>query len=413
VRTALRPASLPSALALAAPLVAPWVVSASLSVVVSAASSGCGARTGLGTSDEERDAWIVLDLDAARRDASLDASLDAGRDVGLDAPFDAGRDAPIDACTVQTLALAPVRPEVVFVLDRSTSMGWGLTGPAAPPPSRWTILVDALRAQLPRYDEASDMGALLYPAEGGDRCTVAPDPQLDPGPGNASRLLELVGRSGPGGRTPTFDGLEAARRWFVAHPDVTHTRAVVLATDGAPNCNASLDGRRCPCTGGAGLPVGACRGDDTLCLDDARTVAVIEDLARGGIPTYVIGIDGDPDPALSEVLTRMALAGERPNPLDPSRAFYSVRRPEDLGAAFDRIQASIVSCTLAVLGTLPTDRGIAVTLDGVPLPRDPSRTEGWDFSDELEGTIVLYGDTCARALEDASALALDILCAAP
>lgn len=366
------------------------VLFAAVSTLAAGLTLGCGAKTGLSVPD-------------------------TGPDAPFDAPFDAPRDTPpdvpIDACVERTIPLTPVRPEVMFVLDRSTSMGWALTGPDGAGPTRYAILRDALAAQLPRYDDRSDMGLLLYPAEFGSSCSAAPEPQLTPIPGNASALLAAVNASGPGGRTPTAEALAAARTYFVDHPDATRARAVVLATDGAPNCNAALDGARCPCTGGAGLPVGACGGDAELCLDDVRTISVIEALAAVGVPTYVIGIDGDPDPALAEVLSRMASAGERPNPLDPERGFYSVRRATDLAAAFDRIQASIVSCTLSLSASLPTDRAFVVTFDGAVLPRDATRTEGWEVGD-IEGTVVLYGEACMRAQEGVHVLEVEVLCSA-
>jgi hypothetical protein len=380
------------------------------------ALAACGARSGLEVAEDARASSTDASMDASRgRDASTDAargpdaSIDAFSPPPPDAPPDAGRDAPIDACSERSLVLTPIRPEIMFVVDRSTSMSWSLTGPGGPGPTRWSILVDALRERLPVYDARSDMGLVMYPAEGGDRCSVASDPQLAPAVMQAEPILDRVTTSSPGGRTPTASGLEAAERWFLSHPDISHVRAVVLATDGAPNCNEALDPRRCPCTAGSGLPVG-CMGDSQLCLDDARTLAVIERMAAREVPTYVIGIDGDPDPALSDVLREMALAGGRPNPLDPRRAYYSVRNAGDLSAAFDRIQASIVSCSLAVELAGPTDRPVVVTLDGEVVPRDPSRTEGWEWSADREQTILLYGEACTRAQMGSPELTLEILC---
>jgi len=370
------------------------------------ALSACGARTGLEL--EERDAAI----DARRfPDTGFDAALDAAPvpDAPPDATFDVGRDAPIDACAEERFTLTPIRPEIMFVVDRSTSMGWGLTGPSGAGPSRWSILVDALREQLPRYDERSDMGLTHVPGDGGQRCIVDVEPQIAPAMLRAEPILDVVTARSPGGRTPTADGLAAADRWFAANPDITVVRAVVLATDGAPNCNDTLDARSCPCTGGAGLPIG-CMGDPNLCLDDMRTLAVIDRLSSRGVPTYVIGIDGDPDPALSAVLTRMAEAGGRPNPLDPGRGYYSVRRASDVSAAFDRIQSSIVSCSLAIELTEPPLRATAVTIDGEVVPRDPSRTNGWEWAGDRPQTIVLYGEACMRAQDGDPDLALSILC---
>ena len=371
--------------------------------------AACGAKSGLEVAD---DASVEASLDAARGlDATRgpEAARDASSSPQPDAPPDAGRDAPLDACTERSYALTPIRPEIMFVVDRSTSMGWSLTGPTGPGPSRWSILVDALREQLPVYDGRSEMGLTLYPIEEGDRCSVASEPALAPAAMQAAPLLDRVMASGPGGRTPTAAGLEAAERWFASHPDAAVVQAVVLATDGAPNCNDALDPRRCPCTNGAGLSRG-CMGDAELCLDDARTLSVLERLAAREVPTYVIGIDGDPDPALSDVLRAMAVAGGRPNPLDPGRAYYSVRDAADLSAAFDRIQASIVSCSLAVELAGPPERPVLVTLDGEPVPQDPSRTEGWQWSADRERTILLYGEACMRAQMGEHVLTLEILC---
>jgi hypothetical protein len=351
-------------------------------LLLAALLGACGAKTGLDIPD-----------------SSFDAPL----------PRDTPPDVPIDGCVARTLPLTPIRPEVMFVLDRSTSMSWALSGPGGSGPTRYAILVDALRAQLPRYDARSDMGSLLYPEGGGEGCELAPRPQIEPGPMRASDVLDLVAGSGPSGRTPTSEALATAQSYFSSHPDPSRSRAVVLATDGAPNCNSALDPRTCPCTGGGGLPVGGCSSSG-LCLDDARAIEVIQRLASDGVPTYVVGIDGDPDPAVSAVLTRMALAGERPNPLDLGRAYYSVRRPADLAAAFDRIQASIVSCTLSLEAPVPAGRSFVVTMDGVRLPRDGTRREGWEFAAGSDTSIELYGETCARSLDGAHVLVVELTC---
>lgn len=359
--------------------------------------ASCGTRTGLELPDASSDLDAELRIDA-RVDAPIDAFV------------------PPDTCVPRVIDVEPITAEVMFVLDRSTSMGWALTGPGGPGPSRWSILVDTLRSELPRYDSTSDMGLLLFPAGDGGAsfCAISPEPQLAPRPDNSAAMLGIVTSTGPGGRTPTAEALEVARRWFATHPDPSRVRAAVLATDGAPNCNDSLDGRTCPCTGGAGLPTGgSCRTDSALCLDDRRSIEVLEGLAGDGVPTYVIGIDGDPDPALSAVLSSLAAAGGRPNPLDPARGYYSVRRPEDLGAAFSRIQMSIERCSFAVASPVPPGREPILTVDGAVVPHDPTRTEGWEWSADAEQTLELFGSACARVQDGMHALDLTISCPSP
>lgn len=336
--------------------------------------------------------------------------VDAGMDAPIDGGFDGGPDVPIDGCVPIERPLVPTRAEAMFVLDRSTSMGWALTGPDGTGATRFAILSEALSATLPTYDTAIEMGGLLYPREAGDACSVDEIPPLPPVPMGAGALLAEVSSSFPGGRTPTAAGLRAVERYFSTHPDRSRARAVVLATDGAPNCNPTLDSVTCPCTGGAGLPVGACSGDPQLCLDDARSIEVIAALADAGVPTYVVGIDGDPDPALSRVLTSLAVAGGRPNPRDPELAYYPVNRREDLATAFDRIQASIVSCSLVLEGALVPGRDIIVSMDGVPLPRDTGHVEGWDLAADVDQTVVLYGAACMRAQDGLHELTLEQPC---
>ena len=371
------------------------MVSRCSSLVALALVLGCGAKTA---------------LEVPERDADLDASFDGGRDGGTDAGSDTGADVPIDGCVPIERPLVPTRAEAMFVLDRSTSMGWALTGPDGSGATRFAILSEALAATLPRYDGAIDTGGLLYPSEGTDACTVDELPPLPPAPMGAGAVLRAVTSSFPGGRTPTAAALRSVERYFATHPEPSRARAVVLATDGAPNCNGALDSDRCACTGGAGLPAGTCSGEPELCLDDARSIALITSLADAGIPTYVVGIDGDPDPALRRVLTSLAVAGGRPNPRDPGLAYYPVNRREDLATALDRIQAAIVSCSLFFEGTILPDRPLLVSMDGVPLPRDPGRSEGWELAEDAAQTVVLYGEACLRAQDGEHTLTLTQPC---
>lgn len=375
-----------------------------LSILCLLSIAGCGARSGLEITSDA----AGLDaprLDGGRRDAGTDApGLDTPppRDVPrLDTP-------PPDGCIAVNVELTPILAEVLLVIDRSTSMGWALTGPTGPGASRWSILDNALRTELPRWDASSDLGALFFP-EVGDACGTGGVPDLTPIPSGAASVLSLFGAAGPGGRTPTAAAMMVAQRYFETHRDPGRPQAVVLATDGAPNCNPDLDRRTCRCTGGAGLPVGCTEA--ALCLDDARAVTSITALASIDVPTYVIGIDGDPDPELSRVLTRLAVAGGRPNPLDPGRGYYSVTRPTDLGAALTVIEASIARCTLELEGPAPMDAPTTVTIDGDVIPHDPTRTDGWEWSTDGEGHIELFGPACDRAQDGARhELELDVTC---
>jgi hypothetical protein len=346
---------------------------------------------------EEPDAVDVPDVEDAVDVADVEDVLDSP-DV-VDVPD--AMDVP-DVCIPQVVTLGGGHAEVLFVLDRSGSMRWTLSGePSTDMPSRWSILTSALQTTLPRYDALIDMGLLTYPSgEAPDRlCSVVSVPTVVPAPSNARNILSMLRAQVPSGYTPTAAALLVAQRHFESAPAGTNVRAVVLATDGAPNCNPTLPGDRCLCTSQPGLrPDPACLTSPQLCLDDTRSTDTIRALARSGINTWVIGIDGESDPVLSATLTAMARAGERPNPVDPMRAYYSVLRPTDLSQAFDRIQSTIVACTLPVTAGMRTSDNITLLLNGRPVMRDTTRSNGWDWANAARDAIILSGETCTVAL---------------
>ena len=64
----------------------------------------------------------------------------------------------------------------------------------------------------------------------------------------------------------TFVTLQAARAYLDTLAADGHPKFILLATDGAPNCNDALDGSSCACTN----PLGGCILNPGNCLDDAR-----------------------------------------------------------------------------------------------------------------------------------------------
>ena len=88
--------------------------------------------------------------------------------------------------------------------------------------------------------------------------------------GNAAPITSAIGGVNPNGRTPTDPALHGAlnyaRSWAQRNP--THKVIVVLATDGGPNCNESLNPATCTCS-----VRGGCTAQ--TCLDDVRTLAAI------------------------------------------------------------------------------------------------------------------------------------------
>jgi len=348
---------------------------------LSTALLSCGAKTGL----------------------LVDASVDVVRADRPDAPS-------VDGCTPQVVDATPSSVELLLLADRSTSMERDLLGGSGSP-RRWDVLRDALAATLPRYQDRIAMGLQFFPGIGGTGiCAVGATPDLNPGLSQALPVLMRFSRTEPNGRTPTWLGVQSAGRYLLGRAAPRRFRAILLATDGAPNCNGALDGARCTCTALGGTGQQQCEDDPSLCLDDGRTVSEVARLAAQGIPTYVVGIDGDNQPELITVLSQLAVAGGRPNPATATRPYYSVRRPADLLSAFDQIQRQVSRCVFGVPSAVPPNATVSVTLAGAALARDPDRQNGWDWTDAERTTLTLFGAACDRASSGATSVRLRLGC---
>ncbi len=281
-------------------------------------------------------------------------------------------------CSDATISLQRNEFVAVLAVDRSGSMSLDLQGNNGVP-RRWDVLRAVLPGALAAVDPAVSLGALFYPAGGALECAGPTGLAVPFGRANSGAIGQALGATAPTGRTPTFAALVQAER-LLAGAAVAGPRAVILATDGGPNCNAALDGDRCVCAATTlGTGRDECRADPSLCLDDARAVAQVQAMAQRGVATYVIGIDGDRQPELVDVLRRLAVAGGRPNPT-AGRAYYSVQRPEDLDAAVRAVTRSLARCTLSASARPPAGATLTLRVAGADTARDPGHTEGWDWS---------------------------------
>src|SRR5262245_3689334 len=138
----------------------------------------CGARTGL------------IAPDPPIPDASADANMPVG-------------------CMPGSFTLLRAQPTIMFVLDRSGSMGMRFSGTS----SRWQVLTKGLQSALPSVDTTMQIGALLFPSTGGDMsCSVGAAPNILPAVGHTKLLIDLMTATRPGGSTPTADALDTAAK---------------------------------------------------------------------------------------------------------------------------------------------------------------------------------------------------------
>lgn len=330
------------------------------------------------------------------------------RDAGETADADAEVDAAI-ACVDGVLSLKKAVPTVMLVLDRSTSMDRSFGGAG----TRWESLTQALSVALPPVDQEIELGALLFPAVDGDSasCSVAFATDLVPALGNALPILGRMASTSPGGHTPTAVAMAVAGKLIEGMRAASSARALVLATDGAPNCNEDLDPSTCTCASGGGGGGNNCN-QAILCLDDTRTVEIIDALARTGLPTYVIGIQ-ESSSDFAQVLNEMAVAGGRP--LTGGRqSYYAATSEAELEQAFVTIRDQVGSCTWLSSSVPDDDGSIEVKLGGVVVPHDPDGKDGWAWSDRVNGELTLYGSACDRAAaSEDPAVEGKVLCARP
>ncbi len=368
------------------------------------AVASCGSRTGLFADEDGRPA-------------------DGGRLVDTGVP----PDAPIDGqvpCTPGRFGMELATAQLMFVLDRSGSMAFSLDGRqpdengSLPPgvPSRWNVLRDALAETLVPFDNSLAMGAKFYPEEHSlgpappdDACGTSTGVGIAPARGKAKDILAVFDRTRPNGGTPTAEAIRLAGQYLAGTRSVART--LVVATDGAPNCNPALPKDRCVCTAVANNCASSRTGEYN-CLDDVRAVRNITDIFRTqNIPVYVIGIGGAERPELTKALEDMAVAGGRPRTTTPRH--YSVQTPDELRDALGTIRDSVAKCTYLTPSAPVDPNAINVEIDGRPIPRDPTGSFGWDWVDRAFGTIAFFGEACAEASAGTAAVTGVVSCNNP
>ena len=351
---------------------------------------GCGARTGL----------LV-------EDSSVDASIpDAAPDV---ADVGAVPDGAV-TCVPGVFALERFEVDLMLVIDRSNSMEDNIDGSSFPP-RKWDDLHDALASTLPAIDSTVNIGAYAFPERfqgtADHPCNISSSLDLAPGLGQAGDVLALFTNTDPNGGTPTNAAIQLVGDLLVPRVSRARTEVIVLATDGGPDCSATLDPTTCTCVDPS---LSVCTTND--CLDSVRTTTTIASYAARGVPTFIIGLDSATLPAERAALSEMAIAGGRPNTASGQPTYYSAEQVSEVNAAFASITRSIAQCALATPSRPSDPSAIEVQIDGVTIPMDPTHMNGWDWNDPSFGQIALFGSACdALADPTAKAVALVSTCA--
>ena len=291
------------------------------------------------------------------------------------------------ACVDGQLGLLMARPVVMLVVDRSSSMSQTFPGTRG---SKWTALRGALHEALPPWGSSLELGTLFFPSTASGACTVGAAVDLAPALDNVSAVLARLDATSPNGSTPTAIAIERAGDALAAQRTAGSARAVLLATDGAPDCNSLLDPRTCTCVGGTG------RCTAVRCLDDTRSIERLSTLAASGIPTWIVGLRSNADAVFVDVLNRMAEAGGRPQ-MGAAQRFYSASSQQELESALGTIRQQVGRCRYLTPSVPDVGGTIALQLDGAFVPFDGAQREGWSWIDADNGELALHGDACSHA----------------
>ena len=327
------------------------------------------------------------DADHADAESSSDAESDAGSDAG---------DEPDGAiCAQIDIPVVRVTPTVLIVLDRSKSMEDNRS---------WDKVVDAIVEITGRMERKLAFGLMAFPNsrdpnacnQGLYVCEPAGEPIVNARPRNAAEIEDALEELDPCGGTPVAPTLRAAADYFIEYEDPTRVpsatgagRYILLATDGAPNCNGDLSGATCRCT----VP-DACEEVPENCLDDVATYEALDWLSSMGVETFVLGIEAS---GWRDVLDEMARRG------GTGQAYFASQREEIL-AALDAITEGLTTCevSFAEPGIQVDPDSIAIYFDGELVPR---RTEGgdcgmgWTWADDSHRRIGFCGPYCAMLRE--------------
>ncbi len=289
-------------------------------------------------------------------------------------------------------------PTIYFVLDRSGSME---------SQNKWDQVRVTVGKIMRSLGPRASFGAMMFPgpsqtdvcAPGKEIMPVTPgDPPSSGVDGPATTQLLNATRVAPRGGTPTGSTLEAARARLAGTPGRAY---VILATDGAPNCNPNAgcgydrcqpnieDVPGCPKQG----PFNCCEPPDGYrenCTDATSTLGAIKGLQNAGIPVYVVGLPGAAPYA--SLLDEMALAGG--TALSTSPRYFAVNAASEdvMLATLKKIAAQIAGTCTFDLKEEPANAGLVnVYMDDVVLPYEP--VNGWTISGK---TVTLVGDACDR-----------------
>lgn len=303
-------------------------------------------------------------------------------------------------CDPQTFTLEQAPPpEVYLVVDRSGSM---LAPGADPLKTRWQELKDAIIGAVTQYEASIHFGLIMYP--NGTECGTS-GPQAIFAANNKTAIQTKLDATTPAGGTPTAAALNNAAESLTELGTVDSTKILILATDGGPNCNYFLNAEpECACNF-ASSPEFCCTNYPaacplpSACLDDSGSLSTITDLHNQGLDTFVIGLAGTEE--YTDLLDAMAIAGGRPQ-MNAATSYYAAADEASLQAALNTIAVSVISCVIPLTEAPEEPDAVTVYVDGQEIPHDDGQSNGWDYTDDSNTAIEIFGPACTTLQDGAT-----------
>jgi len=336
-----------------------------------------------------------------------------GADLGNLEPDSAGAAGSNEAlCGGTTLAASPRLVNVLLVVDKSSSMS---ATPMGFGDSKWNGLRTALTSALDAAGGKVAFGLDFFPSSGSPSVPLPNGCALPTGGAPTvavavqavSAIKKALTDNSPAGATPTAAALGRALAYYTTGVGATlkGEHYVLLATDGGPNCDDALSCEATSCTVNMdGLcPASANCCDPQLdpsgpgkCLDDGATIAMVKQLSKANVKTFVVGIPGTE--AYRPTLESLAIEGGEPNPNAPP-SYFAISAADGVKALSQVLThittGLITSCDLVLEQQPPNLEKINVVIDGKTVLEGDA--DGWSLDQSsMPPTIVLKGATCDR-----------------